>query len=161
MNFALSFRLPDFRALQRLLIPILIACALLTVPSCKTWPFGTLTPGQVYTDTALVITATRAVVELPPYGGPVPEAALNAFILLAHNQITALASQIQAGTAALWTPPQVQAWLLQQAAAYGSPTWMKNFIGNLVTEYTRVYNFISANSPQVVAYLNAFAMGVV
>lgn len=139
----------------------LIALSLTAFPGCKTLESffgGVPSTTQVTTDTALVVNATRTAVLL---AGPSAESTLNAYILLVHNSLSVLASGIQAGTAILWTPAQVQAALTNLATQFGNPVWMTNMIGNLTTEYTRFYNAISKDSATTYAYLEAFAAGTV
>jgi hypothetical protein len=155
---------PFLGALRRTFFWLCVAITLsfISVPSCSTlegW-FGKSvpTPAQVTSDTAGVVTATRAVVLL---AGPTAYATLNAYIVAVHTAAQGIANGIQSGQTVLPTAAALQTWLSGIAAKYGNPVWMTNMIGNLVTEYTRFYNNISKDSVTAYNYFSAFAAGTV
>jgi hypothetical protein len=147
-------------ALKQSFAVVLIAATLM-MSSCSTLQglFSHIpSTDQVKFDTSLVVTATREAVLL---AGVAAETTLNAYILAVHTAAAGLSEGITKGTSVMPTPADIQAFLTQKAAAFGSPVWMMNFIGNLVTEYTKFYNVISKDSAVAAAYLNAFVAGTV
>jgi hypothetical protein len=153
--FTFGFLLRLKRAALQTIAALCIG-SILSLPACTF--FQTYTPGAVQTDTAGVVSATRLTVLA---FGPVAETTLNAYIATCHTFLTTLAAGIQAGTASLPTPATIQADLLQLAQSIGNPIWAINMAGNLSTTYARFYASVSSNSPNVYAYVNAFANGTV
>lgn len=137
-------------------ISAILFALILFLPACAFWQ--TQTPGVVQAETSGVIVATRIVVGNTSTGDLL---LLNGLILASHNYLVDLAGKIQKGLAVLPTPDVINSGLLSLAAKIGNPVWALNMIGNLVTTYKRFYDAISATSPKVYAYVNAFALATV
>jgi len=160
-----SIALPRFNpglAFRQALATFLIATTFFGA-GCSTIGFFNHAPSptDVTTATALVVVATRDVVLIPPFGGVAQEATLNAFILAVHVGAQGLVKAVSTGQSILPAPADILAFLSGYAQKFGNPVWMQNFIGNLVTEYTRFYTVISKDVPTATAYLNAFIAGTV
>lgn len=133
---------------------VLCLALILFIQSCAL--FQGETPGVVQAQTAGVISATRIAVGLVGQ-----EDTLNAYIAVCHNFLAGLASDIQKGIAVLPTPDVIHQDLINLAGKFGNPTWALNMAGNLWITYQRFYNSINVNSPQVLAYVNAFAIATI
>jgi hypothetical protein len=144
-----------------MLISIMLLCMGTGCKTLSNFITHVPSPDDVKLATSLVVLGTQDAVLIPPFGGATQELVLNTFILAVHDAAQGILANVSSGQAVMPSPADIQAFLLSKAAAFGSPGWMTNFIGNLVTEYTRFYNVISKDVPTATAYLNAFISGTV